>query len=178
MKKKKVIWIVVGVIAGLMVLGSIANKNEGGQPTNNTSVSDNSQNVETNVQDEPAENNADNEQSAKMSEYDKMLAEAVEVSWTTMLDDYEANPISADSTYKDKILMVTGEVSDIGREIMQQPYVEFEADFLKGVRLTFDKSEEDAISSLAKGDTISVIGKCTGELITGTVALNDCYIVR
>lgn len=100
---------------------------------------------------------------------------ATVVNYHTLYNDYQANPIKADSIYRGKLLKLTGRVDKIDREIMGEPYVTFAIDdFLKDIRLTFKKSEEDKVASLEKGQTITVVGKCTGTLLSTTVALNDC----
>jgi hypothetical protein len=112
----------------------------------------------------------------KPSEFQQMMNEAVAVSWRDVVDAYEENAINADSQYKNKILKMNITVSDIGREILQNPYVTCEKDVTHGIRASFNKDEESKIANLSKGSAITIVGKCTGELITGTVSLLNCYI--
>lgn len=110
------------------------------------------------------------------TEYERIREQAISVTWRDVVDDYEENTIAADGKYKDQYLKMSGTVSDIGREILGQPYVTFERDVTHGIRVTFDKSEEDKIAKLSKGSTITIVGRCAGELLTGTVDMNNCYI--
>ena len=52
------------------------------------------------------------------------------------------------------------------------------------VQLNFDTNQEDAVAQLKEGDTIKVIGKCTGKsgklfviLDANNVMIEDCYII-
>jgi len=90
----------------------------------------------------------------------------MEVSYQKLYKDYSENAIRADSLYKGKLLKLTGKVADINREIAGEPYVTFAIDdFIKNVRLTFQKTEESKIADLRKGQTITVEGTCGGLLL-------------
>jgi hypothetical protein len=116
-------------------------------------------------------NNKNESQSASVQETQTTMV----VNYHTLYNDYQANPIKADSVYKGKLLKLTGKVDKIDREIMGEPYVTFAIDnFLEDVRLTFQKSEEDKVASLVKGQTITVVGKCKGTLLSTTVVLDEC----
>ena len=88
------------------------------------------------------------------------------------------NPINADSKYRDKILKLTGTVGTIDREINQETYITFDIDFLKDIRITFKKDQESKVAQLKKGQTVTVKGKCTGTLLSTTVALDNCEIIE
>ena len=112
------------------------------------------------------------------TETEKTVEKSQEIDYRIIYSDYEKNPISADAKYKDKYWQVTGTVGQIDREIMGNPFVTFEIDFLKNIRLTFAKSEEEKISKLEKGQTIAVVGKCNGTLLSTSVAFDDCHLVE
>ena len=99
---------------------------------------------------------------------------SIDVDGHSFYNEYMANPIKADGLYKGKLIKLTGTVDRIDREILGQPYVTFSYGFLKDIRLTFKKSEEEKIANLSKGQTIRVVGTCQGTLLSTTVALNDC----
>lgn len=109
------------------------------------------------------------------------IEELLEVDYNILYQEYQDNAIGADSKYKGKMLKLTGAIDDINREIAGNPYINFrvgEQYSFKDIRLTFKKSEEEKVSSFKKGQTITVKGKCSGQLITGTVSLNDCEIIN
>lgn len=108
------------------------------------------------------------------------VEELLEVDYKILWQDYQDNAIGADAKYKGKLLKLTGEIEDINREIAGNPYVTFQAgDYsFYNVRLTFKKSEEEKISTLAKGQQITIKGECAGLLLTSTVSLNDCEIIE
>lgn len=107
--------------------------------------------------------------------------EILEMDYNVLYQDYQDNAIGADAKYKGKILQLTGLVDDINREIAGNPYITFRIGdqySFKNIRITFKKSEEEKISRLAKGQSVTIKGKCTGLLLTTTVALNDCEIIE
>lgn len=104
--------------------------------------------------------------------------EVMEVDYKVLYEEYMANPINADSKYKGKILKLTGTVGTIDREIDQRTYITFDIDFLKDVRITFKKDQESKVAQLKKGQTVTIKGKCTGTLLSTTVALDDCEIIE
>jgi len=101
------------------------------------------------------------------------------VDYHKLYNDYEANAIKADATYRGKLLQLTGPVDKIDREVMGQPYVTFAIDeYFKDVRITFRSSEESKVAALSKGQTITIIGTCQGTLLSTTVAMDDCILVK
>ena len=88
---------------------------------------------------------------------------------------FEDNEINANKLYKDKMVEVTGEVSDIG-EALGSTYITLEAgeEFALTQAQCFFKNEEqiNKIAELSKGDTVTVIGKCDGKSMN--VGVNDC----
>lgn len=104
--------------------------------------------------------------------------EIIEVDYKILHQEYMDNPISADAKYKGKILKLTGPVNNIDREIAGNTYITFEIGFLENVRITFKKSEEGKVAQLSKGQTVTIKGRCTGTLLSSTVALDDCEIIN
>jgi len=149
--------VILTIILAVIVLG-IAFGGSGDNKTNNT-VATSTPTTQGDQQEQKAE-------------------ELLEVDYKVLWQDYQDNAIGADAKYKDKMLKLTGEVEDINREIAGNPYVTFKIGTLQNVRLTFKKSEEEKISQLSKGQTITIKGKCSGLLITSTVSLNDCEVIE
>ena len=100
---------------------------------------------------------------------------SIDVDGHSFYNEYMANPIKADEHYKGKLIKLTGRVDKIDREIFGEPYVTMAIDNFKDIRLTFKKSEEAKVANLSKGESITVVGKCQGKLMT-SVALNDCLL--
>ncbi|MCY1715230.1 OB-fold protein [Caproiciproducens galactitolivorans] len=118
------------------------------------------------------------QQSSATSASSIIKDDAVEIDYKVLHKDYMDNPIKADSRYKNKKLIVSGKVSDIDREIDQRPYITFEISPLETIRMDFDKKNEPEVAKLKKGQTVKVVGECTGTLISTTVVLEDCNILE
>ena len=100
---------------------------------------------------------------------------AYTVSANKIYAEYKANEVKADAKYKDKVVVVNGKVTDIGKDIMDQPYVVVGGSgFLDGCQCTFADSAVGDISGLSKGDKVSVKGKVTGYL--GMVEMENCSL--
>lgn len=112
---------------------------------------------------------------------EEVKEKVIEVDYEKLYQEYQDNAIAADGKYKGKVLQLKGKVDNINREIAGNPFVTFSVGgeySFKDVRLTLKKSEEEKVSKLTKGQTITVKGKCSGQLVTGTVSLYDCEIIK
>jgi hypothetical protein len=107
----------------------------------------------------------------------KMAAEAIKVSPKELYDAYESNQIKADSTYKDKPVRLTGEVGDIGKDILDKPYIKFNADEygMTGIQVYFKNSEMNKLGELDKGQTVTIIGKCDGMQVINVVIKDSVF---
>ena len=94
-----------------------------------------------------------------------------------LFSEYEANEVAADLKYKGKVLLVTGVVTDIGKDIFDTPFIEMSLDQfgLEGVRCKFAEKEVPGIASISKGQTITVKGKGDGKLVF-SVELRGCTL--
>lgn len=100
------------------------------------------------------------------------------VSAQDLLDAYENNEVSADAQYKDKLLSVTGVISDIG-VVLDQTYVCINGggdfDFLSVQCYVPDETEiSEKVAALSKGETVTITGTCSGQSLN--VELKDCTI--
>ena len=87
--------------------------------------------------------------------------------------EYEANEVAADTLYKGKIVVVSGVVDDIGKDLLDDAYVVLASgDMMFGVQCYFAKSEEHSFGNLRKGQPVSLKGRVDGKL--GNVFLRDC----
>ena len=99
----------------------------------------------------------------------------MEVTASELYRAYEANEVSADQQYKGKRLLITGVVENIGKDVMDNPYVALKIDFLKGVNCYFDDENNKVLSHLSKGQKIQIIGTCAGLTLTDVV-VRDCEL--
>lgn len=99
----------------------------------------------------------------------------MEITASELYRAYEANEVSADQQYKGKRLLITGVVENIGKDIMDNPYVALKIDFLKGVNCYFDDENNKILSQLSKGQKIQIIGTCAGLTLTDVV-VRDCEL--
>lgn len=103
--------------------------------------------------------------------------DVIEISAADLFAEYDDNAVAADAKYKGKKLKVTGIVSDIGTDILDQVYVSLDTgEYFFTIQCYFsDKDEESKVAQLSKGDEIAVLGTCEG--MTLNVALKRCEIV-
>jgi ABC-type Fe3+-hydroxamate transport system substrate-binding protein len=89
---------------------------------------------------------------------------------------YEANEMAADAEYDEKIVKVSGVVVSIGKDIFDTPYITLECGkILGGVQCMFDEKYEPQLAQLAKGERVTVQGRCSGYVI-GAVLITDCIL--
>lgn len=93
----------------------------------------------------------------------------------TLYSAYEENEVAADAKYKGQILEISGTISNIGKDIMNEPYVALKTGHVLGeVQCMFSKSDSNQLASLRKGQKITVKGKCGGKMMN--VILRNCVI--
>ena len=102
----------------------------------------------------------------------KDVIPATEISASALWSAYEANEVAADEQYKGKILLVTGTITDIGKDILfDTPYIVMG----EGIQCYFADSEIPKIADLEKNKGITVKGKGHGKAIFN-VSLRGCTI--
>lgn len=132
--------------------------------------------------------NYENAYMAKRDEYMKHLKKVYkdspylidadfELTPKELYSSYNANEVSADEEYKNKKILLTGSISDIGKDITDKPYISFRSNYIHGVTCYFSDDAIKAISKLSKGDKITVLGKCKG-LTLGSVIMSNCKIIE
>lgn len=105
----------------------------------------------------------------------------IEVSASQLWNAYKENEVNADLLYKDKLLAVTGKISNIGKDVVSEaPCVSLDSGDSYGlypIQCFFPKSGEqtELLASLSNGDTVTIFGTCTGNFLT-VVQLSDCYL--
>lgn len=89
--------------------------------------------------------------------------------------EYDANEVAADSKYKGKIVIVSGTIQDIGKDVMDNAFIVIggESGF-DGVQCTFAEEETASVARLSKGQQVTVKGEVTGKM--GNVLLESAQI--
>jgi len=92
-----------------------------------------------------------------------------------LYNEYNSNEVAADSKYKGKVVIVTGTIQDIGKDIMDDAYIVIGGGgFLDGVQCTFTKGEQSSVARLSKGQSVRVKGEVAGKM--GNVLVNKCSL--
>ncbi|MGB1283350.1 MAG: OB-fold protein, partial [Polaribacter sp.] len=97
-----------------------------------------------------------------------------ELTASMLFNAYESNEVAADGKYLDKRIAVTGKISDIGKDVLGNPYVSLYVDYMKTVNCYFSEDEIQEISQLKKGQKIYIEGICKGKTLNISVNLSDC----
>jgi hypothetical protein len=106
----------------------------------------------------------------------KSSGSATPVTALQLYNDYQANEVSADNKYKGKSLMVSGTVSSIDKDFLDNIVVSLKTpnEFMD-VKARVDDDQKSKAASLSKGQDIKVL--CTGSgMIIGSPQLEDCTI--
>ncbi len=100
---------------------------------------------------------------------------AIKVTAAELMQAYSDNKVKADDTYKDKTVEVSGVVSEVGKDIMNSPYVALKTkEMIYTVQVYFTDEENKKLGDLKKGQSIKAIGKCTGAL--GNVMVKEAVL--
>lgn len=100
-------------------------------------------------------------------------APAARVTAAQLFADYDANEVAADEKYKGKVLIVTGTIEDIGKDIVDTMYVTLKTDnAIMSVQCKFADEHKSQLANAAEGQQVTIKGKCDGKL--GNVLLRGC----
>lgn len=100
---------------------------------------------------------------------------------------YEDNIVNADKEYTDKMLIISGKISEIGKTNNDRNLCVLldSGTYLKCVQLNFDTNKTDEVANLKKGEFVKVLGRCTGQsgkqflVFDGdNVMIEDCYLLN
>lgn len=101
--------------------------------------------------------------------------QAIAITARELYAQYEANEIQADALYKNKTLAVSGTIQNIGKDILDDPYISFKTDNLIGsVQCMLADTEKEKAAQLREGTAITLQGKNSGKLMN--VLLRNCVI--
>lgn len=104
---------------------------------------------------------------------------AMNVSSETLRKAYSANQVSADQMYEGKLLEISGTIDTIGKDILDEAYITFEASdpyAFDKVQCMFKMVNEGELATVSKGDPITVQGTMSGVLISGPIVRN-CKVI-
>jgi tRNA_anti-like len=105
----------------------------------------------------------------------RKLSAKYELSAASLVDDFNKDEKAATVKYLEKVIAVTGKVSDVKLDATGQATVFLDSgDPLAGVTCSFYDEEAKSIKGLQKGATVTIKGNCTGKLMD--VVLNKCSI--
>ena len=103
----------------------------------------------------------------------------IEVTANELYDAYAENSVNADELYKNKVIQVTGTVTDIGQDMLsEKPCISLDSGSaynLAPIQCFFNEATSD-IASLHDGDVITIRGECTGVFVS-VVQLSKCEII-
>jgi hypothetical protein len=112
---------------------------------------------------------------------EEKLVPVATLSADDLVDEYKKNQIGADQKYKEKLIQVTGKVTEIGKLPLAGYYIDLgssnEGD-LFGIKCILDKSDqaaEEKAGKLKPGDTITIAGRCEGKAAGQALYLRYCY---
>lgn len=91
-----------------------------------------------------------------------------------LVQEYHANEVGADRSYRGRVIEVTGRVESVRRDALDRPFVMlYTGRVLQGVQCVFPESRAGSIASLRPGDEVTIRGTCTG-MTLGSIILKDC----
>lgn len=101
-----------------------------------------------------------------------------ELTASSLFNKYKANEVAADEVYLGKKIAVTGIIDDIGKDILDDPYISLEVGYLESVNCYFSESDIKAIAQLSKGQKITILGTCKGMTLTIGVTMSQCKLLN
>ena len=100
------------------------------------------------------------------------------ISASLLMARYQENEVLADKAYKGGKLIVTGTIYSIAKDIMGNPFVNFQVKNDKDfgvVQCIFSKSDDSQLADLSAGQNVAIEGVVSGKLMN--VLLRKCKVV-
>jgi hypothetical protein len=114
-------------------------------------------------------------ESQKSADQTAQESPAYRIGADALYAEYQANQVAADQKYKGQVVVVSGTIRDIGKDLMDQPYIQLGKSALLGVKCTFVKSDSSPIANLQKGQSVTVKGRVAGQIVD--VMIKDCSLL-
>jgi uncharacterized protein YpmB len=100
-----------------------------------------------------------------------------QVTASALAQEYESEPEMSDKKYIDKIIEVTGTITEISKDQNDSfVFILKQEDSNTGVLCTLSQENDKKASSYKVGDKVTIRGTCSGMLFE--VVLNKCAIVK
>ena len=91
-----------------------------------------------------------------------------------LFKEYDKNSVAADAKYEDKIVVVSGTIQSIGKDIMDTAYLVIGGTgFLDGVQCMLPTGQESLVARVSKGQYVTLKGKVSGQIM-GNVIVKNC----
>lgn len=102
-------------------------------------------------------------------------ATAFPITAEQLYHSYNENEVAADRQYKENVLAVTGTVGEIGKDILNGPYVILQVGGGGAVQCSFGKEEEEDLALLKPGQQVTIKGRCSGRTL-GVIGVKECLL--
>jgi hypothetical protein len=102
---------------------------------------------------------------------------AITVTADKLYEEYDANPLSADTKYKNKVLEVSGTVLRVDRDAFGRVAVELDATGDGMIRCEFPREAKDQLEKVQSKAKVVIRGRCTGAAGKDKVKLENCVLV-
>lgn len=102
---------------------------------------------------------------------------ALKITAVQLAEDYKANEVAADAKYKGKPLEISGLVGNIGKDILDTPYITFQTEqyaIINQVQCMFAKTDEQVLATLSKGQRVTITGEVSGKM--GNIIVKGCKL--
>lgn len=103
------------------------------------------------------------------------VEQPIQITAMHLISEYNANQVAADGKYKDRLLLTGGRITEIGTDILNDPYVTLEAG-LGGVQAMFPKDSARQLATLAKGQVVTMVCRNSGKLVN--ILLRQCRLTN
>lgn len=110
---------------------------------------------------------------------DEKLASVPTIQASDLINEYKENQVKCNINYEDKLLKVSGKVTNIGEDITKTVYITLGNNnhSFYDVRCEFEYEEEiSQVANLNKGDVITVLGNYE-DVTSMCPRLKNCYIL-
>lgn len=104
---------------------------------------------------------------------ESIIEEVIKVTSAEMLEDYSKNIVRAEKNYNDKLVEVTGEIGNIGKDYIT--LVSGKDFALISVQCFMKGKNKEAIAYVDSGQIITVQGTVSGKI--ANISIKDCKII-
>ena len=125
----------------------------------------------------PEASSLDNQAMSLITDATEALANAPDyiLSVNQLYREYQNNEVAADIKYKGKIVLISGTIHDISKDILGKPFIVIGGSgFFDGAQCSFTRNQESVLGRLSKGQHVKIKGKVSGKF--GHVQVEDCTL--